>query len=58
MLDSEGKEFWDPEADRACFDAIKKNLKQGIPVIEMDNNINDPAFSQKVAQTLLEMLKK
>lgn len=58
MLDSEGKEFWDPEADLACFDAIKKNLKQGIPVIEMDNNINDPAFSQKVAQTLLEMLKK
>ncbi len=58
MLDSEGKEFWNPEADRACFDAIKKNLKQGIPVIEMDNNINDPAFSQKVAQTLLDMLKK
>jgi len=58
MLDSEGKEFWNPEADRACFDAIKKNLKHGIPIIEMDNNINDPAFSQKVAQTLLEMLKK
>jgi len=58
MLDSEGERFWDPEADQACFDAIKKNLKPGIPVVEMDNNINDPAFSTKVAETLLEMLKK
>jgi uncharacterized protein (UPF0261 family) len=58
MLDSEGNQFWDPEADKACFDAIKKNLKPGIPVIEMDNNINDPEFSSKVALTLLEMLKK
>jgi uncharacterized protein (UPF0261 family) len=58
MLDSEGNQFWDPEADRACFDTIKKNLKPGIRVIEMENNINDPAFSEKVAMTLLDMLKK
>lgn len=58
MLDSEGGRFWDPEADKACFDAIKQNLKPGIPVIEMDNNINDPEFSSKVAQTLLDLLKK
>jgi uncharacterized protein (UPF0261 family) len=58
MLDSPGNRFWDPEADRACFDAIRKNLKRGIKVIEMDNNINDPAFSEKVAETLLDMLKK
>jgi len=58
MLDSEGGQFWDPEADKACFDAIKQNLKPGIPVIEMDNNINDPEFSSKVAQTLLDLLKK
>jgi len=58
MLDSAGGQFWDPEADGACFDAIKKNLKPGIPVVEMDNNINDPAFSKKVAETLLAMLNK
>lgn len=57
MLDSEGERFWDPEADAACFDAIRKNLKPGIPVIEMANNINDPEFSAKVAETLLAMLK-
>lgn len=58
MLDSEGERFWDPEADAACFDAIRQNLKPGIPIIEMPNNINDPEFSAKVAETLLTMLKK
>jgi uncharacterized protein (UPF0261 family) len=57
MLDSEGNPFWDPAADRACFDTIKKNLKPGITVIEMDHKINDPAFSEKAAHTLLDLLK-
>jgi uncharacterized protein (UPF0261 family) len=56
MLDSEGHEFWDPEADRACFDAIKSNLRAGIPVIEMPENINDPAFAERAVETLLGML--
>ncbi len=58
MLDSEGGDFWDPEADQACYDAIKQNIKSGIPVIEMDHNINDREFADKVAETLLDMLKK
>ena len=58
QLDSPGGAFWDPESDRACYEAIKQNLKPGIPVIEVDHNINDPEFSGKVAETLLEMLHK
>jgi len=58
MLDSLGGQFWDPEADKACYDAIKNNLKPGIPVIEADHNINDPEFADLCAQTLLAMLKK
>ena len=57
MLDSESGRFWDPEANQACFDAIKQNLKPGIPVIEVEHNINDPEFSGQVAETLLDMLK-
>ncbi len=56
MLDSEGHEFWDPEADRACFETIKQQVKPGIPVVEMVENINDPAFADRAVQTLLEML--
>jgi uncharacterized protein (UPF0261 family) len=58
QLDSEGNLYWDPPADKACYDTIKKNLKPGIPVVELDNNINDPEFSSKAAQMLLDMLKK
>ena len=58
MLDSLGNEFWDPEADHACFDSIRRNLKPGITVVEMENNINDPAFSERVALTLLDILKE
>ena len=57
MLDGPGNRFFDPEADKACFDAIKQNLNPAIRVIEMENNINDPAFSEKVAVTLLDMLE-
>ncbi len=57
MLDSPGGQYWDPEADGACFDAIKNNLRPGIPILELDHNINDPEFSETVAETLLGMLK-
>ena len=58
MLDSPGNAYWDPEADRACYEAIKTNVKRGIAVIELDNNINDPEFAAKAAETLLGMVGK
>jgi uncharacterized protein (UPF0261 family) len=57
MLDSPGNQYWDPAADAACFAAIRETLKPGIPVIEVDANINDPAFAEKAAALLLDMLK-
>ena len=57
MLDSKGERFWDPAADRACFEAIRGNLRAGIPLLEDDHNINDPEFSGRVAGLLLEMLQ-
>lgn len=56
MLDSPGGDFWDPDADRACFETIRKNLKPDIPYIEIDANINDPAFSGQAARTLLDLI--
>ncbi len=56
MLDAPGKEFWSPEADQALYDALKKDLRPDIPVIEMDNNVNDDEFAEAVANKLLEFL--
>ena len=56
MLDSEGDRFWDPDADQACYDALKNDLRADIPLIEMDANINDPEFAERAVSLLLEML--
>ncbi len=56
QLDSPGGEFWDPEADGACFAAIKENLQEGIPFYEMDANINDPAFAERAVALLLDLI--
>ena len=58
MLDSEGDRFWDPDADNACFDALKNDLRADIPLTEMDANINDPEFAGKAVDLLLEMLRE
>lgn len=57
MLDLEGKIFYWPEANKAIFDAIKENARKDISVIEMDTDINDPAFADRAVQELLKMLK-
>jgi uncharacterized protein (UPF0261 family) len=56
VLDSPGGEFWQPEANAALFDAIKQNVRSDIPVYELDNNINDPAFASAVVNQLLEFI--
>jgi uncharacterized protein (UPF0261 family) len=55
MLDSPGQPFRDEAADHACFEAIRADLREGIPLIEVDNNINDPVFADRATQTFLEM---
>jgi uncharacterized protein (UPF0261 family) len=56
MLDSPGNMYWDPQADAACFNAVKAGLKPGIPVIELDCNINDPQFADRAVELLLGMM--
>lgn len=43
-----------PEADQALFDALKTNLRPDIPVIELDCTVNDPEFSRRCAEALLQ----
>ncbi|MCC6167573.1 MAG: Tm-1-like ATP-binding domain-containing protein [Caldilineaceae bacterium] len=56
MLDSPGGRFWDPEADAACYTALKRRLRPEIAVYELEHNINDPEFADAAAETLLQML--
>ena len=56
VISAPGKPFHDPAADEALFAAIRAGLRPGIPVIELDVEINDPAFSRACADALLRSL--
>ncbi len=58
MLDADGQPFWDPEADRAMFDAVKSNIQKHIPVVEMNNNINDPEFAARAVEMMLDLIRQ
>jgi len=58
VISAEGKSFHDPAADAALFAAIRQHLRPGIPLIEMDVEINDPAFSTACAEALLGNLSQ
>lgn len=56
IISAPGKPFHDAAADAALFAALKRRLRPGIPVIEMDCEVNDPAFAEACARTLLQHL--
>ncbi len=57
VIDAPGGPFWWPEADRALLDALKENLRDGVPVVEMQCNVNAPEFARACAEALLETMK-
>jgi len=46
------------KADKAMFDAVKANIRKDIPVVEMDNNINDAEFAAKAVEMMLDLIKQ
>ena len=56
ILDGDGQPFCDRQADAAFFDAVKANVRDGIDVAELDANINDPAFSAKAVEMMLDLI--
>ena len=51
-----GHVLCDLEADSQFTRTLKANIKSSIPVIEVDANINDPAFSNKVLETFFGLV--
>jgi uncharacterized protein (UPF0261 family) len=55
-FDREGEIFWWPEADRAFFTALEKNIDNRISVEKVDCHINDEIFARKAVEMLLSMM--
>lgn len=49
--------FYDPAADRALFGAVRANLGPAVELVELDTDLNDPAFAAAMVAKLCEYLE-
>jgi uncharacterized protein (UPF0261 family) len=56
--DRAGGELWDPEADRAFVEVLEKELPKNIEIVELDYNIEDPAFAVESAERLIRLIRE
>jgi uncharacterized protein (UPF0261 family) len=57
MLDVEGEDFHDLEADSALFDALREYLDESVELVERETDINDDAFAEAMAAKLDEYMQ-
>lgn len=58
VIAAPGGPFHDAAADEAFCAELKAHLRPNIPVIEMDTVVNDTAFAERCAKTLLTLMGK
>jgi len=58
ILDGDGERFCDRRADQAMFDTLREHLRDGIEVVALDANINDPEFSAKAVEMMLGLIRQ
>ena len=56
-LDVAGGQTCDDEARRLLYESISQNAGPAVEVVEMDCDINDPAFAEAMAERLCRMLE-
>jgi len=57
-LSVEGGALYDPVADKAFVDALRKYLDPGVKVVEVETDINNAQFALAVVEALKESLKR
>lgn len=57
-IDREGFAFYDPKTDRVFLEGLKRKLKKGIEVIEVDAHIFDDNFLKEVVRVYDEIARK
>jgi len=56
VISAPGQPFHDPTADEALFSALRQYSK--IPIYELDEEINSPAFAKACAEKLIDLIRK
>ncbi|MFC1948033.1 Tm-1-like ATP-binding domain-containing protein [Chloroflexota bacterium] len=52
----EGRSLYDPEADKAFIDTLKKSLNPAVRFVEIEAHINDEIFAVQAVDLLCEMM--
>jgi uncharacterized protein (UPF0261 family) len=52
MIATPGGPFFDAEADEALFAAVRANLSDNVELVELDSDINAPAFADAMVAKL------
>jgi len=55
-LDKEEGPFYDPEANKRMFSAIRDHLDSHVELVEVDAHINDDKFADELASALISLL--
>lgn len=56
-IDRPGKIFYDPDANAALFETLRRELKPSIPLIEDEHHIDDPAFASRAAGLMIDAMR-
>jgi uncharacterized protein (UPF0261 family) len=56
ILDGDDQPFCDRTADAAFVAELRKHVDPAIAVVELDANINDPVYSQKAVEMLVQLI--
>jgi uncharacterized protein (UPF0261 family) len=57
-VDAPGSPTYDPAEDRLFTTELRKALKKGIEIVEVDANMEDPEFADAVTRAALELFKE
>lgn len=55
-MDQEGAPFYDPDADQALFEALRRDVRPPVELVELNLHLNDSAFADAFADHLLAAL--
>lgn len=53
-----GGVFWDPEADAAFLEVVRREIRPDIPVLTFERHVNDPAFGVEVAELFIDLMER
>jgi uncharacterized protein (UPF0261 family) len=50
--------FWNPEADAAFLETLRRDAREDILILTYERHVNDPEFGVEVADLFIDLMSK